>query len=244
MGAWNASCMLTRLPIHAREPVAGILLVQKAAPRATSMPNEIWTPVSPILTGVYDDYGSIEPNGDNWDSLRSRYQSLTNAGKIQFYDGHDPLAEVPSIPELLDITACDPCLRLSWSGYMSQTPMRDSMPQQVTLVLMKQKFYEQALNFSRDLMEFYQKDLIEPMPTWGGAFSSPHPIVKMLHKAGEDFVSVMALNGFLTRMRMQWGPQSGAGNSNTIMSEHQVNFYEAVAEEARLLYKEWRDKNA
>lgn len=237
MGSWNSTCMLTHLPIKSGEKVTGVLLVKKDEPRVTSLPNEVWTPVSPFITGVYNDYGSIEPDGDNGDALHKRYQTLMAARKITFFDGHKQMNEIPSISELLNMAAYGSCLRLSWDGCPLGLFRLERKPPRVVLAMMKYQFYEQALASTADLVDFFQTDLAEVVPTWGGAFSAPHTIIKWLHREGEDIIPVLALNGFLGRMRMQWEPQSGAGNADSITDEKVCEFYEAVAKEARKIYE-------
>jgi len=244
MGSWNTTCMLTRLPIQAGEKVAGVLLVKKGEPRVTSLPNEVWTPASPILFGEYDGYGSMEPfesDAANWTDLQGMYQALRNSGELSFYDGKHRMDATPCIEDLLHAASYGENLRFAWcksDGF----PMNGTVSTTVTLAIMKKSFFDFAIASSKDLVDFYAADLKSEMPSWGGAFSTPHSVLKKLLKLGGDVASVMVLNGFLTRMRMQWEPTSGAGNTDSITSEQQVEFYEAMAKEARLLYEMWGNK--
>lgn len=59
MGSWNATCMVTRLPIEYGDPVRGFL-VTLSKEGANTYPS---VPVSLPLIGTYDDYGALTYTG-------------------------------------------------------------------------------------------------------------------------------------------------------------------------------------
>ena len=63
MGSWNATCLLSNLPIIYNEPIKLIPLVKKEERELNYIgsvyPNDTWEPMWMVLEGRYNDYGSI-----------------------------------------------------------------------------------------------------------------------------------------------------------------------------------------
>lgn len=62
MGCWNATCILSNLPIHSGEKILAIPIAETHYPHNGnySYPDSIYMPIMPPLYGRYDGYGSIE----------------------------------------------------------------------------------------------------------------------------------------------------------------------------------------
>lgn len=65
MGCWNATCALSRYPIHAGEPVVAFPVLMEAGLRGVGgsgfcEPTDTAQPLTVGLRGVYNDYGGIE----------------------------------------------------------------------------------------------------------------------------------------------------------------------------------------
>lgn len=62
MGCWNGTCMLSGLPIHSGDPVAGFLLVINSSgdSQASCYSTTRAAPLTTPIYGAYNDYGAIE----------------------------------------------------------------------------------------------------------------------------------------------------------------------------------------
>lgn len=65
MGCWNATCALSRYPIHVGEPVVAFPVLMEAGRRAPGgagfcEPTDIAQPLTVGIRGVYNDYGGLE----------------------------------------------------------------------------------------------------------------------------------------------------------------------------------------
>jgi len=65
MGCWNATCMISGLPIIDADPVVAYIIKENVKFSIGSSPS--FSPVSPPIRGMYDNYGGIE--GFDKDSL-------------------------------------------------------------------------------------------------------------------------------------------------------------------------------
>jgi len=62
MGSWNSTDTLTQLPIHYGDKIKCFVLQQQPYEfdlNGTCYSNDLWSPIGPPVTGIYNDYGSI-----------------------------------------------------------------------------------------------------------------------------------------------------------------------------------------
>lgn len=60
MGCWNATCMLSNLPIYGGDPVACVLIAQREARMDPCYGDHVFAPIAPPVFGYYDEYGGLE----------------------------------------------------------------------------------------------------------------------------------------------------------------------------------------
>src|ERR1700719_3254441 len=61
MGCFNMTCSVSHLPITAGMPMRAVVLARPEQPSEyTFYPSAFFVPLSPSLSGTYDDYGRIE----------------------------------------------------------------------------------------------------------------------------------------------------------------------------------------
>lgn len=212
--------MLSQLPISEGETVRTVLLAQRGQPGPSSLPNQVWTPVSPILMGTYNGIGGIS-KVHNGAAMTQFYEALaiSDQNKARFFSGDKALQT--SVDGLLDSAAEGNCLTLQ---YLTLSGLHG--PQRVSLALIRPEVCAYALA-AVDEMAQAEGISLEELGT--GTFDAPHPTLKALAQLGADIAPVLKLNLFLREMRMQWQPQSGAGNQCGIEHTWQTNYYEVIS---------------
>lgn len=93
MGCWNATCYISKLPIHAGEKVA-VILTRKALAESDDSPHkcypaESYIPFGYPIFGKYNDYGGIEDIENAEDVL----EYLTS---VKIYDNDNNIVEITS----------------------------------------------------------------------------------------------------------------------------------------------------
>lgn len=225
MGCWNESCMLTDLPIDSGEKIGTVLIAKISNENRHTDPHDVWTPISPILYGKYDDYGGIR----DIQPMKTPYMTAIaamDAGRIHpvgFYNSQEKRVIYDQLSDLLS-DAERGNVFLNAPGTNGKTIF-----QPVSIAHMKQNFVQMAL-------EFPEAKEMSILPDTLPAFSMRHPFLRLCNQCGIDITEVYRLDIALQMLRRSWQPVSGCGSQTMIERQEVVEWYKAVSQEANYIY--------
>jgi len=164
MGSWNATCMISKLPILYGEECVAFLIAKTIGKPTSGSPTGKWRPISPPIFGKYADYGCLDSvkNGDPLITAFNSHHSfsvgissnrnMTNqeileVSEVPFLSGDD--AESPSFKKAT-FDSMETLLKTVERDYYGQTAImaRGAWSQYedtVGLVLIKTAFFDLAL---------------------------------------------------------------------------------------------------
>lgn len=242
MGCWNATCMLTRLPILHDEPCLAILMVP-VDPDYQNMtdPAGMYMPITPLIRGDYDNYGCLE-------YIRNIPEITSCLGALEFRvrcqkDGKTVVSGVESIIEKFqDEGTADAAIqdimkhanRCELEAFIKYAGGRAAW-KPVYLGLMKKPFAEMLIQNSRSHVR--QEELSSVTFRIKTAGPLQEALRKLDARYGADLgvkgpdisrtaaIELLALFNGLITMRIGFAPQCGAGGQDAMDEPWQREFY-------------------
>lgn len=259
MGCWNATCMLTKLPILSGEPCFAVFMVPRDRNRQDTVDSTgMYRPITPLIRGNYDDYGGVEYIR-NLDSVGRcldgiEFRKSTSNGEIErigTISGRlsNDNSEQDSIQETIlnlmeNASRCDlEALIHTDVGKLEWTP--------VYLAIMKAPFVEFMIQENiNDITDGDIDNITFRLKTTGPLREA---LRRMEAKRGhgmdiegpeipeEDVVHMYALISAMNRMRIAFAPPCGSGGQDAMDDPWQREFHRkvwAAAEAMSLRYSE------
>jgi hypothetical protein len=222
---WNATCLLSNLPIQAGQRCVGFLIAKGNEDGSTSFPDERYLPFSPPIFGGYNGYGSLDCPEDNYNF----FSSLKN----WFFFGDETLEAFLSSASKKD-------------GVIITSKQWGHRQVTLHLVLVTYHFFDVAMSdpyinerielFREEQSSFREMNLGQSIAfiRSGARFISSD--VLNLIADGVDFGLTAGFTEILRMMRKQWCPTSGFGNQCSIEYGLVSQLYESFAHEADELF--------
>lgn len=242
MGCWNETCMISNLPIMEGETVGAVLIAKTGNPVGTSYPDEEWTPISPVIMGEYDGYGSLnvfnvwkDKNLALTFTSRKLEESLLNEkGDFRFLlEGKKPLVETLG---LLISSAKSDTLSVLFDQYI---PYWEQKYQPVSVVYIKEALLSFIYEATNNEVAWEYKQLAGKELDSTRVFTRCHPLLKALHKQGVSVETTLRVENWLKEIRSQWKPTSGRGSQREVENPETVEFYQLMASMAQDAYDEY-----
>lgn len=231
MGTWNATCMMSNLPIEEGESCVGFLIASRGRARTTTYATEKYIPITPALFGRYDGYGGL-------DSKIGADELIM--GKLEKFGCRPETPTDGQKGTLSDDSLVIPRSQLCFS----RAPGQESALMPVSLVLIREVFFNLALKHHEgDLTRWQQaqrafakgecKDDLFQSLLYGYSPDGMIPLcVQEIMKEGIDFSGTVAVTRELGLLRREWAPASGAGSQRGV-GRRVLAFYEAMLDEAK-----------
>lgn len=246
MGCWNATCMVSHLPIVAGENCAIVVLLERAKNHvldSACYPNHTLVPIY-ILRGKYNEYGWLEEIQDG-----EKFITFINKLNLVSYEDHEPI-KITSFDMFLENIHENNLVAVQISGVT-----REKAYLQVRTVFVK----ESVLDMSRDFWENpedhwdkesynrvknyfetaieLQKKANEDKKYSDKAFWAASDMFQLMSMSypcieysmffqecfrtdpefiGKMFYEILYLDSTLDWLRMSWHIPSGAGSQNCI----------------------------
>lgn len=223
MGCWNETCGLTNLPIFSGEKTCAVIIEELRPYNKSCLSAENWCPIGPAIWGNYSGYGYIEDIPDE-EEVKAFYRQVMEKNGAKFVDK--------------SMNACtfdhlDIFFRYVQEGEIYC--IHDGTIHHLQVVLFSKDAVERAKK-NPDLM-FYKDMKPEQIFCTYGMRSK---LLRTFYDAGADLTEVVTIDLALRKLRRNWCPTSGCGSQNSIETEWLADWYEAVAEKARVLYEKSR----
>lgn len=223
MGCWNETCGLTNLPIFSGEKTCAVIIEEMRPYNKSCLSAENWCPIGPAIWGNYSGYGYIEDIPDE-EEVKNFYRQVMEKNGAKFVDK--------------SMNACtfdhlDMFFRYVQEGEIYC--VHDGTIHHLQVVLFSKDAVERAKK-NPDLM-FYKTMKPEDIFCTYGMRSK---LLRTFYDAGADLRDVVTIDLALRKLRRNWCPTSGCGSQNSIETEWLADWYEAVAEKARVLYEKSR----
>lgn len=223
MGCWNETCGLTNLPIFSGEKTCAVIIEELRPYNKSCLSAENWCPIGPAIWGNYSGYGYIEDIPDE-EEVKAFYRQVMEKNGAKFVDK--------------SMNACtfdhlDIFFRYVQEGEIYC--IHDGTIHHLQVVLFSKDAVERAKK-NPDLM-FYKDMKPEDIFCTYGMRSK---LLRTFYDAGADLRDVVTIDLALRKLRRDWCPTSGCGSQNSIETEWLADWYEAVAEKARVLYEKSR----
>ena len=223
MGCWNETCGLTNLPIFSGEKTCAVIIEEMRPYNKSCLSAENWCPIGPAIWGNYSGYGYIEDIPDE-EEVKAFYLQVMEKNGAKFVDK--------------SMNACtfdhlDIFFRYVQEGEIYC--IHDGTIHHLQVVLFSKDAVERAKK-NPDLM-FYKDMKPEDIFCTYGMRSK---LLRTFYDAGADLRDVVTIDLALRKLRRNWCPTSGCGSQNSIETEWLADWYEAVAEKARVLYEKSR----
>ena len=223
MGCWNETCGLTNLPIFSGEKTCAVIIEEMRPYNKSCLSAENWCPIGPAIWGNYSGYGYIEDIPDE-EEVKAFYRQVMEKNGAKFVDK--------------SMNACtfdhlDIFFRYVQEGEIYC--IHDGTIHHLQVVLFSKDAVERAKK-NPDLM-FYKDMKPEDIFCTYGMRSK---LLRTFYDAGADLRDVVTIDLALRKLRRNWCPTSGCGSQNSIETEWLADWYEAVAEKARVLYEKSR----
>lgn len=239
MGCWNATCMLTRLPILSGEPCLAVLMVP-ADPDYRNMtdPAGMYMPFTPLICGDYNDYGCLEYIR-NLDEIKScleavdfrirrqggEQETLKNIGNISDRLRDDREADLAISDIMEHANRCELEAFVDYAGGRATW-------KPVYLALMKKPFAEMLIQNSMDHVA------PEDMLSITFRLKTAGPLQAALRRLDPRYgidegpaldknaaIRMLAFFNGLITMRIAFAPQCGAGGQDAMDEPWQLDFY-------------------
>lgn len=259
MGCWNATCMLTKLPILSGEPCFAVFMVPRDRDHQDTVDSTgMYRPITPLIRGNYDEYGGMEYI-QNLDSVQRcldgvEFRKSTSGGEVEHIgtiseklSNDHPMQD--SVQEAIlglmeNASRCDlEALIHTDAGKLGWTP--------VYLAIMKAPFVEFMIQANAsDVTKGDVDDITFRLKTAGPLRDALRRVeAKHGHDmdvAGpeipeEDVVRMYALIRAMNRMRIAFAPPCGSGGQDAMDDPWQREFHRkvwAAAEAMPLRYSE------
>ena len=223
MGCWNETCGLTNLPIFSGEKTCAVIIEEMRPYNKSCLSAENWCPIGPAIWGNYSGYGYIEDIPDE-EEVKAFYRQVMEKNGAKFVDK--------------SMNACtfdhlDIFFRYVQEGEIYC--IHDGTIHHLQVVLFSKDAVERAKK-NPDLM--FCKDM-KPEQIFC-TYGMRSKLLRTFYDAGADLTEVVTIDLALRKLRRNWCPTSGCGSQNSIETEWLADWYEAVAEKARVLYEKSR----
>ena len=236
MGYWNETCMLTSLPIGMDEPVAALLIVQKRVSRERTEPDDLYAPITPVIHGKYDSYGSLK------DVKRDTRLSkmLRDAGCMPLFE------QTPDTYESIKNATIGNVLKLAERQEL-YLEMGTGLPAMraygmVYLVMMKERFFEHAIDSVSQEYLPREIDAIARSARFCHGMSAPlEDAMRKDMLSNKQLRELAALRLFMRRHRKAFVPTTGAGSQTEVETKRDLEFYEAILDEAQEIYRKFNN---
>lgn len=223
MGCWNETCGLTNLPIFSGEKTCAVIIEEMRPYNKSCLSAENWCPIGPAIWGNYSGYGYIEDIPDE-EEVKAFYRQVMEKNGAKFVDK--------------SMNACTFDHLDGFFRYVQEGEIyciHDGTIHHLQVVLFSKDAVERAKK-NPDLM-FYKDMKPEDIFCTYGMRSK---LLRTFYDAGADLRDVVTIDLALRKLRRNWCPTSGCGSQNSIETEWLADWYEAVAEKARVLYEKSR----
>jgi len=258
MGCWIETDMLTNLPINYGERVAAVLIAQKQDPMRTSYPHQTWQPISPLIYGDYDDYGRIKDYDKNIERIVLDAFKDARKGGVQLVERDSDGAGVAFLKP-------DTTLGEIIAAAASNTLfLRTYKAERVALALLKPDYIERCRTFrsAADIHRMFtnieaqhvklhknaenatnESDSTKALRlltfSLADTFDLHNIMLDIFYAVGADVETVFCVNAALNTLRSVWRPTSNAGSQTGIECQEVVDWYQAVADDAKAMYCEY-----
>lgn len=205
MGFWHGTCLLSRLPIRYDDPCAALIIAQKPTGKNNTYCNGLYEPVSHIIYGKYDAYGTLK-DVENADWHENDLRTNLHIHVLN-YNPDEPEKRLP-VPENL-IGLLDAIER----GRARLSRM--AIDRRLYLVLMHRDLAKYAINTAKNNHNPQRNNVIRTF------------------RPSEKEEELGWLMSFMTTMRIAIAPTSGAGSQYELEDRAYARFYLEMLEKAR-----------
>ena len=217
MGCWNGTCMLSNLPIRCGQKVKFVILVKNQFVDSAfelngcCYPTDEYKVLSPVLTGKYNDYGSIE----NLDKTSAKYVK----------DLEKDLRIAPDKYEDVMVNIERGLVTFNAKGFV-KTP-----DQKVAFVMFHEEIYNSIIE--KKLISWKDKEITDKeLLKWFAVGNSGKRIDMFKEMIDIKYLEVAKLCHILACARMRFYLPSGSGSQDDDMK------FQKIISKATLNFKE------